>query len=217
MSDSNSLYQEVQNILDFLLKKRLAYFTNAVTKAADTISWAGGAGSSFLAHRGDPTIEQYHQWILNGQYSAILADGALLQFTYNFANGEVSGHRLAYVPCPFDIDSSYLVEMTPGDAIELYRLERMADVRLRSPVRFDYAPEQAKPGHPASHMTINSSTCRIACAAPVRVGRFVDFIYRHFYPRDHGLHPDFFTALALGSLGSDCISHEEGQGIHVRW
>jgi len=217
MSDWNSLHQEIQNILDYLQKRNLAYFTNSVSKTVDTISWAAGRGNSFLSNRGDPTIEQYHQWILDGQYSAILTDGSLLQVTYNFENGEVSGHRLAYVPCPFDIDSQFLVEMTPGDAIQLYMMEKLGDIRLRSPVRFDFAPAQAKPGHPASHLTINSSTCRIACAAPIRIGRFVDFVYRHFYPKAHALHTNFFTALAFGSLGSDCISQEDGEGLHLRW
>lgn len=217
MTDWNSLHQETQNVLDYLRKKKLAYFTNAVSKTPSTISWAAGKGSGFLAHRGDPTVDQYHRWVIEGQYSAILRDGSLLQITYDFELGEVSGHRLAYIPCPFDIEYQFLVEMTPGDAVELYRLEKLGDVRLRSPVRFDFAPKQAKPGHPASHLTINSSTCRIACAAPVRIGRFVDFVYRHFYPRHHKEHSNFFSALALGSLGTECITPEDGQGLHLRW
>ncbi len=216
MSDWNSLHQETQNILDYMQKKDLAYFTNAVSKTVSTISWAAGKGSGFLTYRGDPTIEQYHQWIIDGHYSAILMDGSLLQISYDFDEGEVSGHRLAYVPCPFDIDSGIMLEMTPGDAVELYKLEKLGDVRLRSPLRFDFAPAQAKPGHPASHLTINSSTCRIACSAPIRVGRFVDFVYRHFYPKLHVLHGDFFEALAFGSLGTDCLSAEEGLGLHLR-
>ncbi|MBT2596220.1 DUF2290 domain-containing protein [Arthrobacter sp. ISL-72] len=217
MSDWNSLHQETQNVLDYLQKKKLAYFTNAVSKTLTTISWASGSGSGFLSYRGDPTVGQYHQWILDGQYSAILIDGSLLQITYDFELGEVVGHRLAYVPCPFDIEPEFLSEMTPGDAVELYRLEKLSEIRLRSPVRFDFAPGQAKPGHPASHLTINSATCRIACAAPIRIGRFVDFVYRHFYPKLHIAHNVYFSAVSSGSLGSDCISEEDGQGLHLRW
>lgn len=217
MSDLNSLHQETQNILDYLRKKKLAYFTNPVSRTLNAISWASGSGSGFLSHRGDPTVQQYHQWILEGQYSAILIDGSLLQITYDFESGDVCGHRLAYVPCPFDFESTFLEDWTPGDAVEIYMLEHLADVRLRSPVRFDYAPNEAKPGHPASHLTINSASCRIACASPIRVGRFVDFIFRHFYPDLHSMHTNYFSAITSSPLGSDCISEEDALGLHIRW
>ncbi|WP_443054843.1 DUF2290 domain-containing protein [Streptomyces sp. NBC_00258] len=69
-----------------------------------------------------------------------------------------------------------LVRLEPLlDVVDLYAADTPTNMVLHSAIRFDYDPASASPGHPAAHLTINSAHCRIACAAPMHVGRFADF------------------------------------------
>ena len=67
----------------------------------------------------------------------------MIQISLEMTRGEISKHRLLYYPCPFDLQSElqevaefglldYIEEVCIPDAIE-----RM---RMRTPLRFDYAP-----------------------------------------------------------------------------
>ena len=128
------------------------------------------------------SVTTYRTWLENGAYSALLFDGSLLQITYDFAGPQLIAHRLAWVPCPFIIDLQRLQEESPIEVLDLYTAGKPVDVVLRTSIRFDYDTEGAGPGHPAAHMSIDSAECRIACAAALRLGYFVDFVFRNFYP-----------------------------------
>jgi hypothetical protein len=128
-----------------------------------------------------------------------MLDGSLLQFSYSLGDDKkVSGHRLAYVPCPYDVDRELL---SGGDSIaDILDLYRGSDAVLRSPIRIDFDPESAKPEHPTTHLTVNSSDCRIACVAPVHVLRFVDLVFRNFYAPYWWAHRPFFRTAAWRHL-----------------
>jgi hypothetical protein len=102
------------------------------------------------------------------------------------------------------------------DVFDLYADSHTRDVVLDTVVRFDYDPDNAAPGHPAVHMTINATHCRIACAAPMRVGQFADFIFRHFYPEIWELHP-YFSRLPRSDFGERTVTQEEAERVHVAW
>jgi len=181
------------------------------------VSWhSHNPAADFITAREHATVEQYMHWVVNGNYSAVLFDASLLQITYDIANGKVSSHRLAYVPCPFVVDQTLLREGTPiADVVSLY--SDLSEVALRSPIRIDYAPGQAKLNHPAAHLTINSSDCRIACVAPMHVHRFVDFIFRHFYPLLWNAHSLFFAESAWRHLGGQVLNDEDRSTPHLVW
>jgi len=74
----------------------------------------------------------------NNAYSAILYVGSLLQITYKFEGRNLpAGHRLAYVPFPFDADRSLVRDIPVVDLVDLYVAEGAESVALRSSVRFD--------------------------------------------------------------------------------
>jgi hypothetical protein len=165
-----------------------------------------------MAH---PSIGQYVSWLRAGHYSALLFDGGLLQFTYRIADKTISGHRLAYVPCPYDLDQELVRSGEPmADVLDLYRA---GDASLRSPVRFDFSPDAATRGHPVTHLTFNSVDCRLACVAPVHVGRFVDFVFRNFYAAIWGAHQSFFEAAATAHIGPRTITDVEQLSLHAAW
>lgn len=129
------------------------------------------------------TIDEYVRQLQARDFHAVLLDGSFLQFSYTFVRDDLRAHRLCYYPCPIDIVDLELGEISIVEWIEgLSATELRERLRLRTPVRFDFAPHQATDGHPASHFTISRDTCRIEVGAPVSLGHFVRFVFENFYP-----------------------------------
>jgi hypothetical protein len=207
---------DVKNTLDYLVDGELALYANEVSITGTQVSFhRHQTDRVFLNSHQHPTIGQYRAWIAAGAYSAVLFDGALLQITYDVNGGRISGHRLAYIPCPYDIDISLLATGEPvADIVDLYRDE---DAAFRSPIRFDFDPRAAKAGHPAVHMTFNGSDCRIGCIAPVHVLRFTDFVFRHFYASLWAAHRPFFAASAWRHVGQASMDTNSRRTPHLMW
>jgi hypothetical protein len=127
-------------------------------------------------------LDEYCDWIQADSYSVVLYDGSFLQLTYDFDGDDLVGHRLAYYPCPYDIDPAWLEHEPLADVVELHRADPKATIRMASPIRFDYSESFQGEGHPASHLTIITNDCRWAVTSALSPGHFVRFIFRHFYP-----------------------------------
>jgi hypothetical protein len=89
--------------------------------------------------------------------------------------------------------------------------------RLAAIELIDYDPGAARSGHPAVHLTLNSTGCRIGCAAPLHVLRFVDFIFRHFYGDLWAAHASFFRDGARKHIGRGSLTIEERLDLHLMW
>lgn len=221
MTTTRSVRDTVRNVLDYLTDAELILYSNEVSLQdlgdRSRISWHGhNPASDFLISHEHGTIDQYVHWVVNGAYSAVLFDASLLQITYDLARGKIVGHRLAYIPCPFIVDTSLLDEGIPvADVVSLY--DQLSDVALRSPIRFDYDLKAAKRNHPAAHLTVNTADCRIACVAPMHPLRFADFIFRHFYPRYWDAHSDFFDAAAWQHAGEPVLEEADRSSPHLIW
>jgi hypothetical protein len=200
-----------------LTDAELVLNVNEISMQGSRVSWhSHNPAAEFMTTRKHATVEQYIQWVTDGNYSAMLLDASLLQITYEVADGKITGHRLAYIPCPVAIDQALLDERMPvADIASLYA--KSSDVLLQSPVRFDYAPGAAKLHHPAAHLTINSTDCRIACVAPVHVHRFVDFVFRHFYPRLWSKHESFFAEAAWRHVDGGSFDDNYRKTLHMMW
>lgn len=216
MPTTRAIGDQVRNALDYLRDSGLAHFTTEVSIGLNDISWHPlNRKGVFIENFGHPTIDQYVTWLTSGDYSALLYDGSLIQVSYAIEGGEISRHRLCYFPCPYDIDRSLLVEGLPAaDVVELYR---DTDAVLRSPIRFDFNRRTAARGHPASHFTVNGNDCRIACAAPFHVMRFLDFIFRHFHMQLHSAHRPFFAAAYAQHIGPVSLEDDDRRQVHLMW
>jgi hypothetical protein len=206
----------VQNVLDYLLDAELALYIDQVSVRGNRVTFnRSQRDQPFLLDRSHPGIDQYLAWIATGAYSAALYDGSLLQFTYDVQAGHVISHRLAYIPCPFTVDLDLLKSGEAiADVIELYR---DSEVLLRTPIRFDFDPAASESGHPAAHMTINGSDCRIACVAPIHPLRFTDFVFRHCY-RDLWLaHAPYFKPANFQHLGPTVLAEDDRFAPHLVW
>ncbi|MFJ8697341.1 DUF2290 domain-containing protein [Streptomyces roseolilacinus] len=148
---------------------------------------------------------------------ALLFDGSLLQITYEVEGGKIAGHRLAYVPCPCRLDSELVRQEPILEIVDLHVASEPTNMVLHSAVRFDFDPGSAAPGHPATHLTINSANCRIACAAPMHIGRFTDFVFRHFYPTLWKAHLPFFSRSPTRNAGPRTLTDDERDSPHLFW
>ena len=128
------------------------------------------------------SLEEYCSLIESKQYSILLTDGSMLQLSYKFNRRVIIGHRLCWYPAPIELNEDIDIY-----SIIDYVLERMATgdtqfFRARSPIRFDYAPEQAKEEHPVTHLHIGHEDCRIPVKSSLSIKSFMTFIVENFYP-----------------------------------
>ena len=181
MVTPRAIRTEIENALAYLIGAEIALYTNPVIDEHGRVTWRSARPvGKFMRGRALPTALDYRHWIDVGAYSALLMDGSLLQLSYDFAGNDLVGHRLAYVPCPFNVDRDLLELEPPVDVFDLYAGGHTSEVILRTVIRFDFDLESTRPEHPATHLTINSPDCRIGCVAPLGVGRFIDFIFRPY-------------------------------------
>jgi len=73
-------------------------------------------------------------------------------------------------------------EGTKGLRAWVYEHAGLEYLRLRTPLRFEYDPNNASDGHPICHAHFLWSHCRCSVVAPLSLGHFVKFIFHHFYP-----------------------------------
>lgn len=212
---SRGVRSEVENLLSYVMDNEIAVYANPVRDYGGRITWQA-SGGPFLGNRRRSGLSDYRDWVGSSQYSAILNDGSLLQITYDIGGGILIGHRLAYVPCPLPLEAAMLREEPMLDVIETYSECGLDELRLGGMIRFDYDPDNQAAGHPAAHLTLNSAHCRIACAGPLRLGRFVEFVFKHFYPETWGAHP-FLGRLAGSGWAGRTVTSEERDELHVSW
>jgi hypothetical protein len=214
---TRAVWYSINNALDLLFDRGALLYVQTVALGVTTVSWHPYREEPFLK-ADDSTIDQYLRWLAAGQYSAMLADGSLLQIAYTVEGGKITRHRLNYVPCPVAIDPDVTNDEPIGDLVEvLVACEPLDSVLLRSSVRFDYDAASAKVGHPASHLTMNGSDCRIACVAPVHPHRFLAFVFQHFYPALYGQELAWFTDAGTTTIDTRSLTEEDRQTIHLNW
>ncbi|SID09507.1 Uncharacterized conserved protein (DUF2290) [Mycobacteroides abscessus subsp. abscessus] len=213
---ARSIRDSVQNVLDYLLDAELAVYANQVSIIGTRVTFNRyDTERPFLLDHTHPGVEQYFSWLTAGAYSAVLYEGSLLQLTYDVRGRRVAAHRLNYVPCPFELDLDLL---RSGEGIaDVAELYRDGDVLLRTPIRFDFDPDASRTGHPAAHMTINGSDCRIACVAPVHPLRFADFVFHHFHKAQWLAHKPFFETANSRHIGSPVLAETDRTALHLMW
>jgi len=148
------------------------------------VRWAGQVASMapYMAAP-DNSLAEYLSIVQSRHYSCVLNDGALLQIEYMISGQRIVAHRLTYCPCPFELDLKEMGHTPLLDAIESMDISAVKDnLRLRTPVRFDFDPVNATTSHSASHLHMETSSCRIPVRSAVDPKTFIGFIFSNFYP-----------------------------------
>ena len=216
MTTSRAVWTQTQNLLTYLLQTEIAVFANPVVNDGGRVTWKSlTGGGPFLDRRDGERVSTYRRWVAQGAYSAILFDASLLQLTYDFDGSSLVSHRLAWVPCPFRVDPLALRIDPIDELMEEFETGPVGEVMLRTPVRFDYDAD-APPDHPRTHLSLNNPGCRIACAAPVPLGMFTDFVFKNFYPAiwegDR-----YVRSMPRKALADHTVTDLEAAAIHMSW
>lgn len=215
------LKTEIRNLLDLLLQQGIAVFINPpLERRSDDgvtrITWTGAErASGDLFRISSPTVQEYREWVSCAGYSAMLYDGSLLQLSFDFNGVEVCGHRLVYLPCPFDLDLDLLRSEPALEVVDACG-SSLNDVRLRSSIRFDFDPVTHRSGHPLTHVSLLWDHCRWAVSHPLSVGHFIRFVFRHFYPEVWHSH-EFVRQWPQERVAKGDLRVDEASLLHVAW
>jgi hypothetical protein len=188
-----------------------------LSKDEAAIIWSKSGGQGMMISN-PARLKDYIDLIDTKNYSYLMMDGAIIQMSFLFTKEKIAGHRLLYYPCPFELDNE-LINETGSSIVDFIKevclpsIEK--DIILKSPIRFDYAPEAAKDYHPSSHVTINNSDCRIPVRAPMRFDQFIRFILENFYPVTVS-EGKVFGAI-LGGRDEECLSEHDRSRLHLSW
>lgn len=218
MATPNSLSRSIQGYLDGLFDRDIVLIPNPMKVDGNVVTWAAPASGDqpFVDFLDYATISTYRRWAVTGEYSAMLFDGALLQMRYVLDGSNAVSHRLAYVPCPYRLDPQMLLTESLSDLLDLHQAGEHSDITMQSAIRFDFDLGAAGPRHPASHLTFNVASCRIACEAPMRPSAFLKFVFEHFYSAIWDDHASYFATLPTEHWPS--TAEDEHRLLpHVAW
>lgn len=102
-----------------------------------------------------------------------------------FEDDRLLEQNLLWWPSPFDLSELLEDGQPPVEIVEsFYRDPNWHDMlSMRSPVRIDFDSVNGREDHPYCHLHIQSGETRLSIDQPICFNRFVDFIFRNFYPQ----------------------------------
>ncbi len=141
------------------------------------------------------SLDQYLSLIRDGAFTCLLFDYSILQASYDCEGRSVVAHSLLYWPAP--ITSLEPLEDL-GDlcaAVSLcmespVRAAPLCELYLRSPMRFDFDPDNTRDDHPEVHLHTQFDDTRIHVDRPMVFTTFVKLVFRTFYREKWNLCPD---------------------------
>lgn len=187
--------QQLSEFCELLLEKDVAlqiqpHKVESLSGQISRLSWVSNSSDHAVTRSEDIHFEEYIAILRTGDFSILLRDGGLIQVSVNFKGKNIVRHRLVYIPCSVHFLPDELNDFDGGiipldDFLDnLDELELRERLRVRSPVRFEYDPDQQAPLHPASHLHLGKSVCRIPVTGPVSIWHFMRFVFFNFYRND---------------------------------
>ena len=192
---------QVEQIVRFMMSNGLSDDDNPayLDDSARPLVRVSFPGAEYIGHalRDRPYEEIYKDLADSRAFNIKMLDGALVQMTYQFVQGGLDKHRLAFLPSPSLAEFQNDPQVYFGD--DLYA-DIVASNIVHVPIRFDYdASEDIHRVliHPKSHLTLGQyRNCRIPVSAPLTPLQFTDFILRNFY---HTVYRNFAAKLPATS------------------
>jgi hypothetical protein len=182
MASANRVRSDIANALDQLVELGIAVTRSAVVSRdiGRRRTYVGFSRPAVIERPAFGSIDEYLLAVRTGSWSAVLMDGSLVQLEYECEAISIEWHRLTFLPIPWPIESALLVQESLYDAIEMCRDD--SEIVLRTPLRFDYAPLNAREEHPASHCHFNHEACRLAVASALTPREFIRLVLRTSFP-----------------------------------
>lgn len=179
---------EMNNLMMLLYDLKWLYFYKEVRPQLingkqiitwnDHVSDRANCGSSFT------TLEQYEHILKTGAFHCILFDGSIIRSSITFDSKNLINHSHLWWPAPFIDDGNITEEFTPQNKYEDFLNDPnwMGKLRMRSPIRIDFDPENESESHPLVHMHTQHHESRVHLDSPICFSKFVKYIFQSFYP-----------------------------------
>lgn len=161
-----------------------------IDNGCNRVTWVRPPNVAAFNRETDVKYSEYMGALRSGDFSILMHDGGIIQVSIDFNGGQIDGHRLVYLPCPLlvGLDEIRLEtgELYPlADFIDDLNEDEFRDrLRIRTPLRFEFDPQNAGANHPASHLHLGRADSRIAVSCPLHLDTFMRFIFKRFYPDD---------------------------------
>lgn len=186
----------------------------AFPKADGTHEVTWGNDGFILKNESFASLEEYCALVENRQYSMLLMDGSFFQLSFTLKRDRIIKHRLCWYPSPL-VFENFVAESVDLISVILDTIDGgdIGKFKLRSPVRFDYSPTDARIDHPAVHLHICNESCRIPVKTPLCLRKFMQFIVENFYEEilpNSALHKDTKTW-----RGKDLLTEEQKTKFHL--
>ena len=158
-----NIRSEVENYLDYLATNNLVMFPNSrheeTVRSRTRLSWQRGqATNTPPAKFVFGSWQEYKEFVDCGRFSFMLHDGSFVFFSYEFLDARLYSHSLLFYPCPTVVDSELLEDFAILDMVES-EMQIPDSVRLKTPIRLDFDPDNVKEHHPPvpvsyTHLTL---------------------------------------------------------------
>ncbi len=215
----NKIRSQLDNALTLFIYKNIAIYSQIVHIIRDrdmtSITWKQTSKTVTKPYKYG-AFNQYKGILKDRSYSCILIDGSILRISYTFQKKILISHNLWYFPCPFNIPVNEIRSDPILDLVNRYADQGIQFCNFKGPIRFDYDPNRAIAiRHPASHVHLFDSECRIPVKAPICPGTFFKFVFFNFYPNIWETNP-FLQELHEEYFDISLMKNEHKQ-IHLAW
>lgn len=181
---------QINSTLNMLLEKSLAISYNDIPPLNETrqrcqITWNNHKVERANTGRAFTKLEQYLHILETNSYHCLLFDGSLIRANFIFEDDVLLTQNLLWWPSPYDYGDLLQDGYSPVDLLKnFYDDTKWHEViRMRSPIRVDFDSTNNTINHPHSHLHIQNEETRLNTNYPICFNRFVDFIFRNFYPK----------------------------------
>lgn len=165
----------------------------------ETLTWDNHVPGRHNAGDSFATINQYVTIYESGAYHGIVNDGSIIRASYSFKKNILVGQSLLFWPAPINIPEEDIEELGIREAMHLHLSSLNCDskeLRMRTPMRVDFDPQNASDVHPDTHVHMQHSECRISAKKPICFNTFIKFIISNIYP-----------TLSLNLRSLECINY----------
>jgi len=201
------IFNELVNTIKFLDQNDLTIFSNSPVYEEENgnsrITWPNHTPGRINCNKYFGSIRQYRHFLKYNLFTSLLFDGSLMKISYKFEKRNLVAHNLTWWPSPFIISADDLSNGSPLDIFDLYAQDGWdQQIRMRTPVRFDFDLKKESTDHPASHLHMQTDNCRLYVDRPMCFNRFVKFIFQNFYPDLYATKPfwDDLVEMKFGKI-----------------
>ncbi|BAQ35242.1 DUF2290 domain-containing protein [Dehalococcoides sp. UCH007] len=189
---ASDIKTNIDAAMDYFLDNELTISSNPTVVNQNgancySISWKSNPELGYLLKNtmnidGATSIECYRAILDRRDYNVLISDGSLIQIAYKIKDEEVVWHRLCFFPCPIVFDKTDTIENNISTMFDYFDPKYyLKNIKMVTPIRFDYDINLSNKVHPTSHMTILKDSCRLPVFGPMSIGHFIKFIIQNFY------------------------------------